>query len=207
MEGASDISGAAAGLTGHVLARTQEVEFGVDLGQLARVAAQRSFLARIGRFLAGFRARNRMSGAVGYDPGRWAPGPTHGLSPAGDGREEIRGGRPRSGVALESDSGSRSASWRAGDTCRSWSCCGPHGRGDVNGRGAQESSLGRHGDLYTICATTQRDGVDFNLAFIPPTFDAPHPEDFDTDYMRALYKEAYDEAAHGYRWHKLPPGY
>ena len=26
------------------------------------------------------------------------------------------------------------------------------------------------GDLYRIYATTQRDGIDFNLTFIPPTF-------------------------------------
>src|SRR5262245_109846 len=29
------------------------------------------------------------------------------------------------------------------------------------------------GDLYRIYATTQRDGVDFNLSYIPPTFDVP----------------------------------
>ena len=63
------------------------------------------------------------------------------------------------------------------------------------------------GDLYRIYATAQRDGADFNLAFIPPSFDAPHREQFDTEYMRALYKTAYDEAAKGYTWHKVPPGY
>ena len=63
------------------------------------------------------------------------------------------------------------------------------------------------GDLYRIYATAQRDGADFNLAFIPPSFDAPHREEFDNEYMRALYKTAYDEAAKGYQWHKVPPGY
>jgi len=30
------------------------------------------------------------------------------------------------------------------------------------------------GDLYRIYATAERDGVDFNLAFIPASFNAPH---------------------------------
>jgi Patatin-like phospholipase len=63
------------------------------------------------------------------------------------------------------------------------------------------------GDLYMIYATAERDGVDYNLAFIPPTFDVPHVEDFDTGYMRALYKVGYDLAAGGYPWAKVPPGY
>ncbi len=62
------------------------------------------------------------------------------------------------------------------------------------------------GDLYRIYATTQRDGVDFNLAFIPKSFDAPHPEEFDTEYMRQLYDFAYRAAAKGYPWQKAPPG-
>jgi predicted acylesterase/phospholipase RssA len=62
------------------------------------------------------------------------------------------------------------------------------------------------GDLYRIYATTQRDRVDFNLAYIPKEFDAPHPEEFDTEYMRQLFAFAYDRAARGYPWAKLPPG-
>jgi hypothetical protein len=67
-------------------------------------------------------------------------------------------------------------------------------------------SQGR-GDLYRIYMTTQKDGVDYNLAFIPPTFNAPHRELFDTEYMRALYGTAYDMAAGGYPWAKHPPGF
>jgi predicted acylesterase/phospholipase RssA len=63
------------------------------------------------------------------------------------------------------------------------------------------------GDLYRIYSITQRDQVDFNLAFIPPTFAVPHKEQFDTDYMRALYKVGYDEAQAGYHWQKHPPGF
>lgn len=62
------------------------------------------------------------------------------------------------------------------------------------------------GDLYRIYATTQRDGVDYNLAFIPPTFNAPHKEDFDPAYMRPLFQLGYDSAVKGYAWAKMPPG-
>ncbi len=44
------------------------------------------------------------------------------------------------------------------------------------------------GDLYRIFAVAQRDHVDFNLAFIPPSFDTPHNADFDPAYMRALVR-------------------
>lgn len=63
------------------------------------------------------------------------------------------------------------------------------------------------GDLYRIFATTQRDGIDYNLAYIPPTFDAPHREEFDTNYMRLLYETGRRMAAGGYKWEKSPPGY
>jgi hypothetical protein len=63
------------------------------------------------------------------------------------------------------------------------------------------------GDLYRIYLTCQRDGVDFNLAYIPASFHAPHKEEFDTAYMRALFKTAYHMAASGYPWQKTPPGY
>jgi len=63
------------------------------------------------------------------------------------------------------------------------------------------------GDLYRIYATTQRDGVDFNLAYIPPTFDVPLPAPFDQHYMNELYKVGYDLARNGYPWYKTPPSY
>ena len=37
------------------------------------------------------------------------------------------------------------------------------------------------GDLYRMYLTA--DGVDYNLAYIPPRFNAPHREDFDTEYI------------------------
>ncbi|MEI6002527.1 patatin-like phospholipase family protein [Paraburkholderia bengalensis] len=63
------------------------------------------------------------------------------------------------------------------------------------------------GDLYRIYATANRDGVDFNLAFIPASFNAPHKEEFDTEYMRALYDLAYNMALKGYPWTHVPPGF
>jgi hypothetical protein len=63
------------------------------------------------------------------------------------------------------------------------------------------------GDLYRIFVTTQRDKVDFNLAYIPASFNAPRAGMFDTGYMRALYQTGYDMAARGYSWSKSPPGY
>lgn len=62
------------------------------------------------------------------------------------------------------------------------------------------------GDIYRIYQTTQQDHVGFNLAFIGPDFRAPHKEEFDTEYMRALYQYAYDRAVNGYPWSHQPPG-
>ena len=61
------------------------------------------------------------------------------------------------------------------------------------------------GDLYRIYAVTRRDGVGFNLAFIPATFKAPRATDFDPRYMGALYELGYHTAAEGYAWSKEPP--
>jgi predicted acylesterase/phospholipase RssA len=63
------------------------------------------------------------------------------------------------------------------------------------------------GDLYRIYVTTQRDQIDYNLAYIPPSFTTPRTKQFDTNYMRALYQTGYDLGAKGYSWSKTPPGY
>ncbi|HET9396118.1 MAG TPA: patatin-like phospholipase family protein, partial [Nitrospiraceae bacterium] len=63
------------------------------------------------------------------------------------------------------------------------------------------------GDLYRIFAISQRDGVDFNLAYIPASFSVPHKEEFDTIYMRQLFATGHEMAVAGYRWEKVPPGY
>ena len=61
------------------------------------------------------------------------------------------------------------------------------------------------GDLFRIYAVCQRDGTDFNLAYIPSAFKTPHKEEFEPGYMRSLYDFGYAEAAAGYRWAKQPP--
>jgi predicted acylesterase/phospholipase RssA len=61
------------------------------------------------------------------------------------------------------------------------------------------------GDLYRIYTVAQRDSVDFNLAYIPPTFKTPHKAEFDTDYMRALYEVGYGLSERSYSWTKRPP--
>jgi predicted acylesterase/phospholipase RssA len=63
------------------------------------------------------------------------------------------------------------------------------------------------GDLYRIFVTTQRDQIDYNLAYIPSSFTTPRTKQFDTNYMRALYQTGYDLGAKGYSWAKTPPGY
>jgi predicted acylesterase/phospholipase RssA len=63
------------------------------------------------------------------------------------------------------------------------------------------------GDLYRIFTTTEKDEMDFNLAYIPPSFDVPHKEEFDTNYMRQLYATGRQMAVGGYQWQKYPPGY
>lgn len=63
------------------------------------------------------------------------------------------------------------------------------------------------GDLDRIYLIVKRDQADFNLAYIPSTFDAPHKEEFDTEYMRQLFALGYEMAAQGYPWKKTPPGF
>ena len=63
------------------------------------------------------------------------------------------------------------------------------------------------GDLDRIYLIAKRDKADFNLAFIPATFNAPHKEEFDTEYMGLLFALGYEMAAEGYPWQKAPPGF
>ena len=63
------------------------------------------------------------------------------------------------------------------------------------------------GDLYRIYIAAQRDGLDFNLAYIPNSFKTPLREPFDKEYMQVLFKAGYDLAVKGYSWAKSPPGY
>ena len=62
------------------------------------------------------------------------------------------------------------------------------------------------GDLYRIYSITKRDGIDFNLASIPPDFSETSDEPFDQKYMIALFDRGYNLASHNYSWVKAPPG-
>jgi predicted patatin/cPLA2 family phospholipase len=60
-------------------------------------------------------------------------------------------------------------------------------------------------DLYRIYAVCQRDGTEFNLAYIPKTFTEPERTDFDRAYMQKLYDFGFQDAKAGYHWAKEPP--
>jgi predicted acylesterase/phospholipase RssA len=61
------------------------------------------------------------------------------------------------------------------------------------------------GDLFRLYLATCRDGLDFHLAFIPSEFTKQSQKEFDTEYMQSLYDLAYERAAEGYEWEKMPP--
>jgi predicted acylesterase/phospholipase RssA len=63
------------------------------------------------------------------------------------------------------------------------------------------------GNLFLMYVLTQRDGIDYNLAFIPQDFNAPHPKDFDPGYMNTLFDRGYGMAEKGYPWQTTPPGF
>ena len=63
------------------------------------------------------------------------------------------------------------------------------------------------GDLYQIYALCERDGNDFNLAYIPAEFTEEPSEVFDPVYMGKLYELGYQMASKGYPWVKAPPGF
>ena len=63
------------------------------------------------------------------------------------------------------------------------------------------------GDLYRIYTIANRDGVEFNLTFIPSNFDAAHREEFDTNYMKQLFATGRSLGKSGGAWRKYPPGF
>lgn len=62
------------------------------------------------------------------------------------------------------------------------------------------------GDLYRLHALTSRDGIEYNLAHVPASFQEVPREAFDQDYMRALFELGYGLAREDYSWLKGPPG-
>lgn len=62
------------------------------------------------------------------------------------------------------------------------------------------------GDLYRIYMTSQNEQVDYNLAYIGSDFQGEHKEEFDTEFMRALFEYGYQAGRKRYAWKKHPPG-
>jgi len=60
-------------------------------------------------------------------------------------------------------------------------------------------------DVLRTYFVTQRDGVDYNLAYIGMDFKVPKTGEFDQAYMNALYEYGYRQAKSGHAWHKTPP--
>jgi hypothetical protein len=62
-----------------------------------------------------------------------------------------------------------------------------------------------YNDVLRIYATTKRDGVDFNLAYIEPDFSYGKHDFFDPAYLRALFDYGYAKGGNPSTWHKSPP--
>jgi predicted acylesterase/phospholipase RssA len=60
-------------------------------------------------------------------------------------------------------------------------------------------------DVVRMYFTTQRDGIDYNLAFIRPDFTGVYAEPFEQSYMRELYDYGEALGRRGYDWTKAPP--
>ena len=63
------------------------------------------------------------------------------------------------------------------------------------------------GDLYRIFLAAQRDGIEYNLAFIPEDFKMESKEEFDPEYMSRLFDLGFRMAQDGYPWKKAPMGF
>ena len=62
------------------------------------------------------------------------------------------------------------------------------------------------GDIHRMYLGARRDGLDFNLAYIPGEFVASAPSEAGLDYMKHIYQRAYSLAKEGYPWEAEPPG-
>ena len=63
------------------------------------------------------------------------------------------------------------------------------------------------GDLYQIYSLCHRDGNQFNLAYIPSSFNEEPAEEFDPVYMTKLFELGREYALKGYNWETSPPGF
>jgi predicted acylesterase/phospholipase RssA len=62
-------------------------------------------------------------------------------------------------------------------------------------------------DLYQLYVIAQRDGIDYNVAYIPQSFSEKLSGPFDQSYMRSLYSVGRDTMLSGSAWFSAPPGF
>jgi predicted acylesterase/phospholipase RssA len=60
-------------------------------------------------------------------------------------------------------------------------------------------------DLYRLEVAAEREGEDFNVAYIDANFDYPHPTEFAPDFVRHLFQYSNSLALGGYPWRKALP--
>ncbi len=63
-----------------------------------------------------------------------------------------------------------------------------------------------YNDVLRTYFMAQRDGIDFNLAYITRGFTMEYTTPFDPTYMRALYEYGFRRARGGFDWTRVPPG-
>jgi predicted acylesterase/phospholipase RssA len=63
------------------------------------------------------------------------------------------------------------------------------------------------GDLYQLYVLSRRDGIDYNVTWIPDSFSEKLGDPFDRGYMNRLYQVGRTAIAGGTAWSKYPPGY
>src|SRR3990170_457084 len=61
------------------------------------------------------------------------------------------------------------------------------------------------GDLYELYVFAKKNGMDYNLAYIPGDFHDTSTQAFDPVYMTKLYDLGFRMAQAGYPWKKVPP--
>ncbi|MBS0541442.1 MAG: patatin-like phospholipase family protein [Proteobacteria bacterium] len=63
------------------------------------------------------------------------------------------------------------------------------------------------GDLYQLYVIARRDGIDYHVSWIPPSFTEKLKEPFDPGYMNRLYQVGRKAVLDGTAWSKYPPGF
>ena len=61
------------------------------------------------------------------------------------------------------------------------------------------------GDMYRLYSAAKLNGMEFNMASIPPSFKEQSHSIFDKEYMDALFNFGFDQARQGYDWQHKPP--